>query len=146
MQAWRSPAPILHAGGGRTKKAPRERGLECGGGCRESLGRLDPGRLCALGALLHFVADPLAFLQAAEALGIDRGEMHENVCAAVLGRDEAEALGVVEPLHGAVLHGCDDLLRKRSMRAEACGGGRTAREYATNPRACTGWIRRPRAW
>ena len=75
--------------------------------------RLHPCGLGAFRTLLHFVADPLAFLRAAEARGVDGGKMHEHVGAAVLGGDETEALGIVEPLHCAVLHDCEDLLRMR---------------------------------
>src|SRR5690606_1010159 len=64
----------------------------------------DPGSLRALRTLHHFEADALAFLQRAEAIGVDRGIMDEHVVAAVLGRDEAEALGVVEPFHGTESH------------------------------------------
>src|SRR6266700_262017 len=50
---------------------------------------------------LHdFELHALAFGQRLEPFTLDRGVMHEAVLAAVLGRDEAEALGVVEPLHG----------------------------------------------
>src|SRR5690606_12129743 len=71
-------------------------------------------------ALLDLVADALAFLQAAESLRIDRRIVHEHVGAAVLGRDEAETLGVVEPLHGAVLHIAADLVLD-GMRAWRVG-------------------------
>src|SRR5713101_1788939 len=54
----------------------------------------------ALLALNHFELDSLAFGQGLEAILLDRGVMHEAVLFAVLGRDEAEALRVVEPLHG----------------------------------------------
>src|SRR5690606_40821626 len=74
--------------------------------------------LCALRALLDLVADPLAFLQAAETLRVDCRIVHEHIGAAVLGRDEAETLGVVEPLHGAVLHIAADLVLD-GMRAQA---------------------------
>src|SRR3546814_6460271 len=66
--------------------------------------RLHAGSLRALRALRDLVADALAFLQAAEDLGLDCREVHEDIRAAVLGCDEAEALGVVEPFHCAVLH------------------------------------------
>src|SRR5690606_25941626 len=58
--------------------------------------------LLALLALHHVEGDLLAFLQAAEARAGDRAEMDEHVLAAV-GGDEAETLGIVEPLHGAGL-------------------------------------------
>src|SRR3546814_19593982 len=66
--------------------------------------RLHAGSLRALRALRDLVADALAFLQAAEALGLDCREVHEDIRAAVLGCDEAEALGVVDTFHCAVLH------------------------------------------
>jgi hypothetical protein len=41
---------------------------------------------------------PIAFGQALEALGLNRRMMDEAVLLTALGRDEAKALGVVEPL------------------------------------------------
>src|SRR5205807_4126474 len=55
------------------------------------------------GALLtvHDVElNALALGQRLESLRLNGGVMHEAVLAAVLGGDEAEPLGVVEPLHG----------------------------------------------
>src|SRR5688572_31278806 len=92
------------------KKKPRRSGVSNARHRRASSSGRHACSLCALRALRHFVADPLAFLQAAEALGTDRRVMHEHVGAAVLGSDEAETLGVVEPLHGAVLHMLCDLV------------------------------------
>src|SRR6266436_5783928 len=54
----------------------------------------------ALLALHDFELDPLAFGQGLEALFLNCGVMHEAVLLAVLGRDEAEPLRIVEPLHG----------------------------------------------
>ena len=65
---------------------------------------LDIGRGRTLLAGAHFEGDLLAFLQRLVAVHLDRAVMGEQVLAAVIGRDEAEALGVVEPLHGAVRH------------------------------------------
>src|SRR6478672_2776196 len=119
----------------RQKKAPHQAGLEKFRALRRSDG-LDPGRLCAFRALLHFVADPLPFLQAAEARGVDRGEMHEDICAAILGGNEPEALGVVEPLHGAGLHGVNDLFPSgcRNVRRPLAVA---RREYAARKSPCT---------
>src|SRR5690348_12272570 len=77
--------------------------------------RLAPGFLVTLGAKglqrLHGVGlkallalddgegHLLAFLQALEARALDRTEVDEHVLA-VLAADEAEALGIVEPLDG----------------------------------------------
>jgi len=47
--------------------------------------------------------DLLALGEGAEALRLDGRLVDEEVLAAVLGGDEAEALGVIEPLHGAAL-------------------------------------------
>jgi hypothetical protein len=54
--------------------------------------------LPALGALGDVELHGLAFLQAAEAARLNRGEMHEDVFA-ILAADEAVALGVVKPLY-----------------------------------------------
>ena len=53
-------------------------------------------------ALHNLEAHLLAFLQALEAITRDRAEMHEHV-RAVVAADEAEALGIVEPLDGTDL-------------------------------------------
>src|SRR6185369_8534975 len=53
--------------------------------------------LQALGALDHVELHGCTLGQRAEALRLDRREMHENVFA-TLGGDEAEALRIVEPL------------------------------------------------
>src|SRR5438132_413969 len=67
---------------------------------KNSLERTDLRRLHALGALLRDELDLLAFLEGAEARALDFLEVGEEVGTAVSGGDEAEALGVVEPLHG----------------------------------------------
>src|SRR5690606_5391491 len=63
---------------------------------------LDVFGLQALLALRNRERDLLAFLQRLEAAALDRAEVDEQVVAALRG-DEAEALGVVEPLDGAGL-------------------------------------------
>src|SRR5437763_322852 len=55
----------------------------------------------ALRALNHVELHGLALGEGLEAVTLDGGVMHEAILLAVRGGDEAEALGVVEPLHGA---------------------------------------------
>ena len=62
------------------------------------LDSLDVLSLPALRAFGHVELHGLAFLQAAEAARLNRGEMHENVLA-ILTADKAIAFGVVKPLH-----------------------------------------------
>src|SRR4029078_5540978 len=110
------------------------------------------GRLGALRALGDFVADALAFLQAAEALGCDRGIMHEHIGAAVFRCDETEALRVVEPLHGAVLHSVADLMMDALSVHRRVARPVARAEYAkpptrlaiTPPAGCAAGGRRPR--
>ena len=59
----------------------------------------------------------LAFGEALHSSALDGRDMHEHIRAAVVGLDEAEALGGVEPLHGADIN--DDFLsiaRRSSAR------------------------------
>src|SRR4051794_14798581 len=66
---------------------------------------LDDVRGCrALRALLCVVAHLRALGQRLEAAALDRAVMHEQVLALVIGRDEPEALVVVEPLNGSSCH------------------------------------------
>src|SRR4249919_858202 len=83
-----------------------------GQACGE-LHRLHFVGLQALLALHNLERDLLAFLQRLEAAALDRTEVDEQVRAAFRG-DEAEALGVVEPLNGSGLtirHFCYSLKR-----------------------------------
>ena len=66
--------------------------------------RLDFGGLLAFGALGHFEADLLALFEGFETVHLDCGEMREQILAAIVGRDEAVALRVVEPLYRACWH------------------------------------------
>src|SRR5262249_21760846 len=70
-------------------------------------GRLDLADVHRLGPLVAgflLVGDARALGQRAVAVGIDARVMDEEVAAALVGRDEAEALVVAEPLHGAGRH------------------------------------------
>jgi hypothetical protein len=83
----------------KRKKAGRCPALRsCAAETRRASDRLDVGRLLALRAAGHLEGDLLAFLERAETLTLDRGEMREEVLAAVVGLDEAESLRIVEPL------------------------------------------------
>src|SRR3954467_1593877 len=68
------------------------------------LERLDVRRVRALGPVLGVVADLRALSERLEAAAGDAGVVHEQVLALVVGRDEAEALLVAEPLHGSGCH------------------------------------------
>src|SRR5271157_1457324 len=65
--------------------------------------RLHVRSLPPLGPLHHVELHGLTFLQALETTGGDCRVMHEYVFA-VLTRNKAEALRVVEPLHGTLFH------------------------------------------
>src|SRR5579875_1935897 len=64
---------------------------------------LNVRRLPAFGPLEYVGLNCLAFLKALEAVRIDRRVMHEYILA-VLPADEAEPLGVVEPLYRSLFH------------------------------------------
>src|SRR4051812_18197598 len=68
--------------------------------------RADVLRLRALLALRDFELHALVLLEAAETAGRDRGEVGEDVGAAAILADEAEALVAVEPLHSTCNHVC----------------------------------------
>ena len=72
--------------------------------CIYCLQRRDVRRLQALRALLGFEADLLVLSERLETFRADFREMREKVVAAVVGRDEAEALAVVEPLDDTGIH------------------------------------------
>ncbi len=59
--------------------------------------------LPALGPLHYVKLYLLTFLQAAEAIRLDGGEMHEDILA-VLAADKSIALGIVKPLHCSCFH------------------------------------------
>jgi len=54
---------------------------------------------------LQLEAELLAFVERGHASALDGGDVDEDVGAAVVKLNEAEALLAVEPLHGADLHG-----------------------------------------
>src|SRR5580692_3648282 len=74
----------------------------CLAGLRRS-GDPDVGSLRALRPLGHFELHALVLLQAAEAVAVNLGVVHEDVRPVGAG-DEAEALFRVEPLNGSLCH------------------------------------------
>jgi len=71
--------------------------------CEAVLDALDVLCLPALGAFDYVKLHLLTFLEAAEAAGLNGGEMHEDILA-VLAADKTVALGVVKPLHCSCFH------------------------------------------
>jgi hypothetical protein len=69
----------------------------------EILERPDVLGLQALRALRHLKLYALPFLQAAEAVGLDRREMNEDILA-TLAADESVTLGIVKPLDCSLFH------------------------------------------
>ena len=67
-------------------------------------GETDVLSLQALGAAGNIELDLLPFLEGAEALGLDRAVVAEEVLTPAVLRDEPESLRVVEPLHGTNRH------------------------------------------
>src|SRR5690606_15925127 len=61
-------------------------------------------RLAAVAAGFDVEGDLLAVVEVGEAGALERRDVHEDVLRALLRLDEAEALGGVEPFHGAVGH------------------------------------------
>src|SRR5918992_1355550 len=87
-------------GQGARARGPRAEGIGWGLGSDGA----DVVRLRALLALAGFEANPLALLQRLVPSPGDGRVVDEDVLAAVVGGNEAEALLAVEPLHGAVRH------------------------------------------
>src|SRR5688572_33360491 len=69
-----------------------------------ALQRLDRSCLQSLLTARDLVAHALLFLQRLVTAALDLGKMREDFLAAVVGGDEAEALCIVEPLHGTSCH------------------------------------------
>jgi hypothetical protein len=68
------------------------------------LTRLDVGGLLALGTLNNFKGHFLTFFERLEAAHVDRGEMREQVFAAIIGSNKTKTLCIVEPLNSTVCH------------------------------------------
>src|ERR1700710_1734381 len=87
----------------RTKKNRGRPRFFCWARARRVLQHANVRGLQALLALLDFKFDALVFQQGLEAGALDVAEVGEQVSAARVLSDEAEALALVEPLHGAGL-------------------------------------------
>jgi hypothetical protein len=80
----------------------------------------------------------LTFLQALEALGLDRGKVSEEIVTTTIRGDETETLGVVEPLDGTICHVLNFLKNKNKTRVRLSGetqdgdAGDIAEEPRTN--------------
>ena len=57
-----------------------------------------------LGAVFHGEADSLTFGQGFETRALDRAEVHEHVCAAIVLGNKTKALGFVKPLYSTCSH------------------------------------------
>ena len=62
------------------------------------------GRLAGLSIGDRLEGDLLSFVESLQSGAFDGADMHENVLAAVIRLDEAEAFLAVEPLHGSLRH------------------------------------------
>src|ERR1700761_3553522 len=58
----------------------------------------------SLGTFFDFEPNRLAFLQAAESIGLDLGVMDEHVALAACTADKTKSLCVVKPLHCSLFH------------------------------------------
>jgi hypothetical protein len=70
----------------------------------DSADRLNVLCLEALGAAHDVELNALRFLKAAEAIGVDRREVNEDVFVVAIASDESKALCVVEPLDNTLFH------------------------------------------
>jgi hypothetical protein len=82
---------LQHLGLGQIAASPR-------------LQRTNGGSLGTLGTSLHGEFNTLVFLQSAETFGLNFRKMREQIFAAFIGLDEAEALGLVKPFHSTGSH------------------------------------------
>ena len=67
---------------------------------------LDIRGLLALRALHDVEGNLLAFLQGLEAIHVDRGEVREEIFAAIVRSNEAKTFCVIEPFDGTECHVC----------------------------------------
>src|SRR6185437_15651865 len=85
----------------RTPRAIARRAPFSKSGC---LAQRSSGRLAGAAVLLDLEVDLLAFDQGRQSSALDSGDVDENVRAARVRLDEAEALGGVEPLDRSSCH------------------------------------------
>ena len=65
---------------------------------------LDVGSLLAFRALRDFELYFLTFFEGLETVHVDRGEVREQIFAAVIWSDEAKTFGIIEPLNCTCCH------------------------------------------
>ena len=93
------------------------------------------GRLRALLAIDNVELDFLVLVKGLITVHLDRAEMDENVLA-LFGRDEAEALGAVEPFHFAFQVACLQKLYSPLVRGSADTLPERETDYTTFPANC----------
>jgi hypothetical protein len=71
---------------------------------RVCLSSLDVGSLLAFRALRDFELNFLTFFEGLETVHVDRGEVCEQIFAAVIWSDEAKTFGIIEPLNCTCCH------------------------------------------
>src|SRR5580698_7560389 len=101
-------APSWLIGGGVPRGAKKQTGglkaLPFHFPLRQRLDGLNVLSLQALGSTNDVELNALCFLKAAEAVGVDRREVDEDVLVVAIAGDKTEALGVVEPLDNTLFH------------------------------------------
>ena len=78
----------------------------CGTGARQALELHDILSLQTLGALDQFEFHGLSLIEGTIAIALDGAEVDENIVFTLLPGDEAESLGVIEPLYRAAYTIC----------------------------------------
>ncbi len=79
------------------------------------------GGLAGALVLGDLVTHLLAFAQITQAGALDRADMNENIRAAIIGLDEAEALLTIEPFHGAGSHVISPNIVQKLARMRGAG-------------------------
>jgi hypothetical protein len=74
-------------------------------------------------ALLDLILNALVFLQRSKSLGFDAAVVREDVATTIVGLDETEALGLIEPLYNACGHS--------KLFMENAGGARGAQAMSS---------------
>src|ERR1700730_12770918 len=119
---------VDHAGAGALSRAPARlrhqsvtaRPAACQVACWRGLDQRDALGLKSLGAGDDRDADALTGTERIDAAAAKRGHMHEDVLAAAVRSDKAEALAGLEPFHRAL----ERLRRTRRRSAAAAARGR----------------------
>jgi hypothetical protein len=73
--------------------------------CRLGGAQILSGGLAGSAVRDHVEGDLLPFVERAQARAFDRADVHEDILAAGFRLNETEALLIVKPLHGSLVHG-----------------------------------------